>query len=63
MSELLRDRTRRNTMSENAYKLGREMVWSNTAGLYMRCFELTRRKGAAAPRESLAARQVGHAAA
>jgi glycosyltransferase involved in cell wall biosynthesis len=60
---LLRDRTRRHVMSANAYKLGREMVWSNTAGLYMRCFELTRRKGAAAPRESLAARPVGHAAA
>jgi len=60
---LLRDRTRRRAMSVNAYKLGREMVWSNTAGLYMRCFELTRRKGAAAPRESFAARQVGHAAA
>jgi len=63
VSGLLRDGTRRNAMSENAYKLGRTMVWSNTAELYMRCFELTRRKRAAAPRESLAARQVGHAAA
>jgi glycosyltransferase involved in cell wall biosynthesis len=63
VSGLLRDRTRRNTMSENAYKLGREMVWSNTAGQYMRSFELARRQGAAVPRKSVAAREFGHAAA
>jgi glycosyltransferase involved in cell wall biosynthesis len=63
VSGLLRDRTRRNTMSENAYKLGREMVWSNTAGQYMRSFELARRQGTAVPRESVAAREFGHAAA
>jgi len=40
-------------MSANAYKLGREMVWSNTAGLYMRCFELTRRKGRRRPANRL----------
>jgi hypothetical protein len=39
----LRDETRRNAMSDNAYKLGRSMVWSNTAGLYMRSFEVARR--------------------
>ena len=39
VSGLLRDETRRNAMSENAYRLGRDMVWSNTAGLYMRSFE------------------------
>jgi hypothetical protein len=50
-------------MSENAYKLGREMVWSNTAGQYMRSFELARRQEAAVPRESVAAREFGHAAA
>jgi glycosyltransferase involved in cell wall biosynthesis len=53
---LLRDAARRNAMSDNAYKLGRGMVWSNTAGLYMRSFELARRQGAAAPRKSVAAR-------
>jgi hypothetical protein len=42
-------------MSDNAYKLGRTMVWSNTAGLYMRSFELARRQGAAVPRKSVAA--------
>jgi glycosyltransferase involved in cell wall biosynthesis len=56
---LLRDEVRRNTMSENAYKLGRTMVWSKTAGLYMRSFELARRQAAAAPRESVAAVGVG----
>jgi glycosyltransferase involved in cell wall biosynthesis len=54
VSGLLRDATRRNAMSDNAYKLGRSMVWSNTAGLYMRSFELARRQGAAAPRKSAA---------
>jgi glycosyltransferase involved in cell wall biosynthesis len=60
VSGLLRDETRRNAMSGTAYKLGREMVWSNTAGLYMRSFELARRQGAVAPREAVAAREFGH---
>ena len=59
-SGLLRDGTRRNAMSDNAYKLGREMVWSKTAGLYMRSFELAQRQGAAAPRESVPANGFGH---
>lgn len=57
---LLRDDARRNAMSGNAYKLGREMVWSNTAGLYMRSFEAARRQGAARPRELVAANGFGH---
>jgi hypothetical protein len=32
VSGLLRDETRRKAMSDRAYKLGRAMVWSNTAG-------------------------------
>ena len=48
---LLRDETRRNAMSDNAYKLGRKMVWSNTAGLYMSSFELARRREAAPAHE------------
>ncbi len=60
---LLRDGTRRSAMSDKAYKLGREMVWSNTAGLYMRSFDLARRQAVAAPRPSVAAREFGHAAA
>ena len=30
---------RRNAMSAKAYRLGRAMVWRNTARLYMDCFE------------------------
>jgi glycosyltransferase involved in cell wall biosynthesis len=56
---LLRDETRRHAMSDNAYQLGRTMVWSNTAGLYMRSFELARRQAAAAPRESVAVGVAG----
>src|SRR5271169_5564248 len=36
---LLDDNSRRHAMRINAYKVGREMVWSNTARLYMRSFE------------------------
>jgi len=60
VSGLLRDATRRNAMSDNAYKLGREMVWSHTAGLYMRSFELAREQGAETPRESVAATELAH---
>ena len=62
-SGLLRDGARRRAMGDNAYRLGRAMVWSNTAGLYMRSFELARRQAVAAPRPSVAAREFGHAAA
>jgi glycosyltransferase involved in cell wall biosynthesis len=43
---LLRDDTRRNAMRKNAYRLGREMIWSNVAQLYMHSFELARLEGA-----------------
>jgi glycosyltransferase involved in cell wall biosynthesis len=46
---LLRDTMRRSAISERAYKLGREMVWSRTAVLYMRSFELAQRCKTAAP--------------
>ncbi len=59
VSGLLRDERRRQAMSDNAYKMGRTMVWSNTAGLYMRSFELARRQGAAAPRKRVAAGVLG----
>ena len=55
VSGLLRDGTRRNAMRDNAYKLGRTMVWSRIAGPYMRSFELARGPLAAAPRESVGA--------
>ena len=63
VSGLLRDGTRRNAMCARAYELGREMVWSNTAELYMRSFDLARRPWVAPHRESFAAKQVAHAAA
>jgi len=50
---LLRDDTRRHAIRKNAYRLGREMVWSNVAQLYMRSFELSRIEGAARCRKSL----------
>jgi len=55
---LLRDDTRRHTIRKNAYKLGREMVWSNVARLYMRSFELSQIEGAARSRKSLATKTL-----
>src|SRR6266849_3228752 len=55
---LLRDDTRRHAIRKNAYKLGREMVWSNVARLYMRSFELSRIEGAARSRKSLATKTL-----
>ncbi|MCL5281862.1 MAG: glycosyltransferase family 4 protein [Planctomycetes bacterium] len=50
---LLRDDTRRHAIRKNAYRIGREMVWSKVAELYMRSFELSRLQGAATSRRSL----------
>jgi glycosyltransferase involved in cell wall biosynthesis len=50
---LLRDDTRRNAMRKAAYKIGREMIWSHVAQLYMQSFELSRLEGAALSRKSL----------
>ena len=55
---LLRDDTRRHAIRKNAYKLGREMVWSNVARLYMRSFELSQIEGAARSRKSLATKTL-----
>jgi glycosyltransferase involved in cell wall biosynthesis len=57
---LLGDEPRREAMSNNAYKLGRQMVWSKTAGLYMHSFETARPRGTAAPREFVAVNGFGH---
>src|SRR3977135_3635095 len=51
---LLRDDTRRHFMRKNAYRIGREMVWSNVAQQYMRTFELSRLEGEPLSRKSLA---------
>ncbi len=55
---LLRDDTRRHTIRKNAYRLGREMIWSNVAQLYMRSFESSRIEGAARSRRSLATKTL-----
>jgi glycosyltransferase involved in cell wall biosynthesis len=53
VTALLKDDTRRHAMRKNAYRIGREMIWSNVAQLYMRTFELARLEGAAHSRKSL----------
>src|SRR6202048_4695338 len=58
VSALLRDDTRRHAMRKNAYRMGREMVWSNVARLYMRSFELSRIEEAARSRKSLATKTL-----
>jgi glycosyltransferase involved in cell wall biosynthesis len=55
---LLRDDSRRHAMRKNAYKLGRDMVWSNTARLYWRSFELARLEKAAISRKSFATKTL-----
>jgi hypothetical protein len=45
-------------MRKNAYRLGREMVWSNVAQLYISSFELSRSEGVARSRKSLAAKTL-----
>ena len=55
---LLRDDTRRHAMRKNAYRMGREMVWSNVALQYMRSFESSRLEGAARSRKSLATKTL-----
>lgn len=55
---LLRDETRRHAMRKQAYKLGREMVWSNVARLYMQSFERARLEGAVLSRKSFATKTL-----
>lgn len=58
---LLRDDTRRHAIRKNAYRLGRDMIWSNVAQLYMRSFELSRLEGTALSRKSLITKTLHHA--
>lgn len=55
---LLRDETRRHAMRKNAYKLGREMVWSNVARMYLRSFEVARLERAVLSRKSFATKTL-----
>ncbi len=50
---LLKDDTRRHAIRKNAYRIGRDMIWSNVAQLYMRAFEASRLGGAPLSRKSL----------
>ncbi len=61
VTSLLHDDTRRHAMRKNAYKLGREMVWSKTAQLYMRSFEAARIQGAVWSRKSFATKTLDQA--
>ncbi len=58
VTALLRDDTRRNAMRKNAYRLGRDMIWSNVAQLYMNSFEGSRLEVAAPSRKSLATKTL-----
>ncbi len=58
---LLRDETRRHAMRKNAYKLGRDMVWSNVARMYMQAFEKARIEGAVQSRKSFATKTLDEA--
>ena len=55
---LLRDDTRRHAIRKNAYRIGREMVWSNVAQMYMRSFECSRLEVAALSRKFLATKTL-----
>ena len=56
--DLLHDDARRHAMRKNAYKLGREMTWSNVAHQYMNSFELSRLQGAGESRKLLATKTL-----
>jgi glycosyltransferase involved in cell wall biosynthesis len=55
---LLQDDNRRHAIRKNAYRIGREMVWSNVAQIYMRSFESSRREAAELSRKSLATKTL-----
>src|SRR5256885_8367346 len=55
---LLGDDTRRHAIRKNAYRLGRDMIWSNVAQMYMRSFECSRLEGAARTRKFLATKTL-----
>ncbi len=55
---LLKDDTRRHAMRKNAYRIGREMIWSQVALQYMRAFESSRLEVASHARKSLASKTL-----
>ncbi len=55
---LLRDDTRRHTMRKNAYRIGRDMIWSSVAQMYMRSFESSRLAVSTTSRKFLGAKTL-----
>ncbi len=55
---LLRDDTRRHTIRKNAYRIGRDMIWSSVAQMYMRSFELSRLAVSTTSRKFLGAKTL-----
>lgn len=58
---LLKDDTRRHAMRKNAYKLGREMIWSNVAKLYLDSFASARLERALLSRKVFATKTLDQA--
>jgi glycosyltransferase involved in cell wall biosynthesis len=58
VAALLRDEERCDTMRRNAYRIGREMIWSNVSRVYGRSFDRARLEVAATPRKSPAIRTL-----
>jgi glycosyltransferase involved in cell wall biosynthesis len=56
--DLLRDEPRRHAMRKKAYLLGREMIWSHIAHLYMESFQRARRSRLDVPYKPLAVRTL-----
>jgi glycosyltransferase involved in cell wall biosynthesis len=61
VTALLRDETRRHAIRKNAYKLGREMIWSNVAKLYLRSFDLARLEAGQLSRKMFATKTLDRA--
>ena len=55
---LLRDDNRRHAMRKNAYRIGRDMVWSNVAQQYMASFAASRLQGTERSRKFLATKTL-----
>lgn len=58
ISGLLRDEPRRTAMCEQAYRLGRAMIWEQSAGRYMESFQRTRLGRQEQPVKPLAVRTL-----
>jgi glycosyltransferase involved in cell wall biosynthesis len=58
VTALLRDDNRRHAIRKNAYRCGRESVWSNVAQMYMRSFECSRLETAQRSRKFLPAKTL-----